>query len=167
MVVHAQTVTDGHLRRMKACGVIPTFFARHVEVWGDRHKNLFLGPERAARIDPCGSAVALGMPFSLHVDTPVLPPSALESMSAAVNRVTSGGEVLGPEQRISAHEAVLAYTRYAALCCGGEGRIGRLSPGGFADFVVLDRCIEESDPMSIRDIRVCATYCGGRRVYEA
>ncbi|MBQ2761065.1 MAG: amidohydrolase [Mailhella sp.] len=167
MVVHAQTVTEEHLRRMKACGVIPTFFARHVEVWGDRHKNLFLGPERAARIDPCGSAVALGMPFSLHVDTPVLPPSALESMSAAVNRVTSGGEVLGPEQRISAHEAVLAYTRYAALCCGGEGLLGRLSPGGFADFVVLDRCIEESDPMSIRDIKVCATYCGGRRVYEA
>ncbi len=166
MLIHAQTVSDDHLRRMKACGIIPSFFARHVEVWGDRHKALFLGPERASRLDPCGSAAALKMPFSLHVDSPVLPPTVLESMHAAVNRITSGGELLGPDQRISAHEAVLAYTRYAALCCGGMNSIGQLSPGFFADFVVLDKSIEESDPLTIRDICIKATFCGGRKVYE-
>lgn len=165
MVIHAQTVSDEHLARMKACGLIPSFFARHVEVWGDRHKKMFLGPDRAARIDPCGSAVALGMPFSLHVDSPVLPPSVLDSMHAAVNRITSGGEVLGPEQRIPAREAVLAYTKYAALCCFGENDRGQLSPGYFADFVVLDRSIEESEPTTIRDIKVRSTYCGGQQVY--
>ncbi|MBQ9105876.1 MAG: amidohydrolase family protein, partial [Mailhella sp.] len=121
--------------------------------------------DRAARIDPCGSAVALGMPFALHVDSPVLPPSVLDSMHAAVNRVTSGGEVLGPEQRIPAREAVLAYTKYAALCCFGENDRGQLSPGYFADFVVLDRSIEESEPTTIRDIKVRSTYCGGQQVY--
>ncbi len=166
MLIHAQTVSDDQLRRMKAIGVIPTFFARHVEVWGDRHKALFLGPERTARLDPCGSAVALGMPFSLHVDSPVLPPTALGSMYAAVNRVTSGGELLGPEQRISAHHAILAYTRYAALCCAGEKDRGQLSPGFFADFVVLDRSIEESAPATIRDIKIRATFCGGQKVFE-
>ena len=110
--------------------------------------------------------MALGLPFSLHVDSPILPPTALGSMHAAVNRVTSGGEVLGPEQRISAREAVLAYTRYAALCCKGENSIGQLSPGFFADFVVLGRCVEEIDPMGIRDIEVQATYCNGHKVFE-
>ena len=166
ILLHAQTVSDEQLRRMKACGIIPSFFARHIEVWGDRHKALFLGPERAARLDPCGSAVALGLPFSLHVDSPILPPTALGSMHAAVNRVTSGGDVLGPEQRISAREAVLAYTRYAALCCKHENCIGQLSPGFFADFVVLDRSIEESQPGFIRDIEVKATYCNGRKVFD-
>ena len=81
--------------------------------------------------------------------------------------ITSGGEVLGPDQRISAREAVKAYTTSAALCCAGEFDRGQLSPGRFADFVLLDRNIEESDPLTIRDIQVCATYCGGRKVYEA
>ena len=166
MLIHAQTVSDEHLQRMKAIGVIPSFFVRHVEVWGDRHKKYFLGPERAARLDPCGSAVALGMPFGLHVDTPILPPTVLDSIHNAVNRVTSGGEVLGPDQRISPREAVKAYTTYAALCCAGEKDRGQLSPGRFADFVVLDRSIEESDPMTIRDIKICATYCGGNKVFE-
>jgi predicted amidohydrolase YtcJ len=166
MLIHAQTVSDEHLQRMKAIGVIPSFFVRHVEVWGDRHKKYFLGPERASRMDPCGSAVALGMPFGLHVDSPILPPTVLGSMHVAVNRITSGGEVLGPDQRISAREAVKAYTTYAALCCAGELDRGQLSPGRFADFVLLDRNIEESDPLTIRDIKVCATYCGGRKVYE-
>lgn len=165
ILLHAQTVSDEQLRRMKACGIIPSFFARHIEVWGDRHKALFLGPERAERLDPCGSAVAIGLPFSLHVDSPILPPTALGSMHAAVNRVTSGGEVLGAEQCISAREAVLAYTRYAALCCKNENNIGQLSPGFFADFVVLDRSVEESEPSTIRDIKVKATYCNGRKVF--
>lgn len=166
MLIHAQTVSEDHLHRMKAIGVIPSFFVRHVEVWGDRHKKFFLGPERAARMDPCGSAVALGMPFGLHVDSPILPPTVLDSMHVAVNRITSGGEVLGPEQRISPREAVKAYTTYAALCCSGEFDRGQLSPGRFADFVLLDRSIEEGDPLTIRDISVKATYCGGRKVYE-
>ena len=166
ILLHAQTVSDEQLRRMKDSGIIPSFFARHVEVWGDRHKALFLGPERTARLDPCGSAVALGLPFSLHVDSPILPPTALGSMHAAVNRVTSGGEVLGPEQCISAREAVLAYTRYAALCCKNENNIGQLSPGFFADFVVLGRSVEESEPLAIRDIEVRATYCNGYKVFE-
>ena len=166
ILLHAQTVSDEHLRRMKAIGVIPTFFVRHVEVWGDRHKKFFLGPERASRMDPCGSAVALGIPFGLHVDSPILPPTVLGSMHVAVNRITSGGEVLGPDQRISAREAIKAYTTYAALFCAGESDRGQLSPGRFADFVLLDRNIEESDPLTIRDISVKATFCGGRKVYE-
>lgn len=86
MLVHAQTASDGQLARMKACGIIPSLFGRHVEVWGDRHAALFLGPERTARLNPAGSCVRLGMPFSLHVDTPVLPVTALGSMHGAVQQ---------------------------------------------------------------------------------
>ncbi len=167
MLIHAQLVSDEHLQRMKACGVIPTFFSRHIEVWGDRHKAIYLGPERAARMDPAGSAVRLGMPFALHVDTPVLPVTALGSMHAAVNRVSDGGELLGPDQRISARDALLAYTANAALCCGGEHDRGRIEPGSYADFALLDADLEAVDPASLRDVRVLRTICGGRTVYQA
>ena len=61
MLIHAQLVSDSQLERMKACGIIPSLFARHIEVWGDRHAAIFLGPERTARMDPAGSCVRLGL----------------------------------------------------------------------------------------------------------
>lgn len=166
MLVHAQLVSDDQLRRMKACGIIPTFFSRHIEVWGDRHAALYLGPERTARMDPAGSAARLGMPFALHVDTPVLPVTALGSMHAAVNRVSAGGVLFGADQRITPRQALEAYTTNASLCCGGEADRGRIEPGRFADFVLLDKGIEAVEPDHIRDVKVRMTICGGRIVYQ-
>ena len=167
MLIHAQLVSDEQLARMKACGVIPSLFARHIEVWGDRHCAIFLGPERTARMDPAGSCVRLGMPFSLHVDTPVLPVTALGSMHAAVNRISDGGVLFGPDQRITPHQALAAYTSYASLCCGGEHDRGRIEPGRYADFVLLDCDLEAIEPLEIRKAKVLMTLCGGRVVYQA
>ena len=166
MLVHAQLASDDHLKRMKACGIIPTLFSRHIEVWGDRHAALFLGPERTARMNPAGSCVRLGMPFSLHVVTPVLPVTALGGMHVAVNRVSSGGVLFGPDQRISPQEALKAYTVYAAMCCGGEQDRGRIEPGRYADFVLLSDRID-ADPAAIKNIKVRMTICGGRIVHQA
>ncbi|MEN8243861.1 MAG: amidohydrolase, partial [Thermodesulfobacteriota bacterium] len=57
MIIHCQTASDDHIQRMKKIGAIPSYFANHVYYWGDRHEKLFLGPERAARIDPLGSSL--------------------------------------------------------------------------------------------------------------
>ena len=91
MIIHVQMATDEQLSRLHACGVTPTFFVRHVNVWGERHVNLFLGEERAARLDPCGSCVRMGIPFGLHVDSPVQPVDAIRSIHTAVNRTTTAG----------------------------------------------------------------------------
>ncbi len=167
MIIHAQLVSDEQIRRMKACGIVPTLFARHIEVWGDRHCATYLGPERTARLDPAASCVRIGIPFGLHVDTPVLPVTALGSMHAAVNRVSSGGVLFGPEQRITARSALEAYTVNAALSCAGERDRGRIEPGRYADFVLLDRNPENVEPSEIRNVKVRRTICGGRTVYEA
>lgn len=166
MLVHAQMVSDSQLERMKACGIIPTFFVKHVEVWGDRHAKIFLGPERMSRLDPCGSAAKIGLPFALHVDTPVLPVTALESMHTAVNRTSSSGIVYGENQRISIKQALEAYTVNAALCCAGEKNRGRLKPGYYADFVLLDKDLEEILSADIKNAQVLKTICGGNIVYE-
>ncbi len=167
MLVHAQLVSDDQLRRMKACGVIPTFFSRHIEVWGDRHAALYLGPERTARMDPAGSAARLGMPFALHVDSPVQPVDAIRSIHTAVNRTTSAGRVLGPDQRVSTLHALRAYTADAARCAALQGRIGRIAPGLFADFVQLSADPLATPPEALEKLSVLRTICGGRVVYEA
>lgn len=167
MIIHAQTASDAHLEQMRDLDIIPSFFSRHIEVWGDRHHDIFLGPERAARLNPAGSCERLGMPFTLHVDTPVLPVTVLQSMHAAVNRISDGGRLLGAEQRISPRAALQAYTTYAALCCDGEKDRGCLEPGRWADFVLLSDDILDIAPENINQVQVRQTICGGRTVYAA
>lgn len=167
MLIHAQTVREDQLERMKAIGIIPTFFGQHISVWGDRHATIFLGPERTNRMNPAGSAVRHGMPFSLHVDTPVVPVMVLESMNTAVNRRSSGGVVYGEDQKITPYQALQAYTSYASLCCLSENDRGMLKAGYYADVVVLDNDIEKIEPEKIIDTKVCMTICGGKVVYKA
>lgn len=60
-----------------------------------------------------------------------------------------------------------AYTTYASFCYGGEHDRGRIKPGRFADFILLDSDIETVDPSGIRDTEALKTTCDGRVVYEA
>ena len=113
------------------------------------------------------SAVERGIPYAIHNDPPVSPPDALHSMWVAVNRLTSSGEVLGPEQGIAPEQALLAYTREAAFVLGIEDVVGTLAPGMYADFVVLSENPLEVDPMKIKDIEVEATVMNGRITYIA
>ena len=167
MIIHVQMASDDQLVRLHACGVTPTFFVRHVNVWGERHVKLFLGEERASRLDPCGSCVRLGIPFGLHVDSPVQPVDAIRSIHTAVNRTTPTGRVLGPEQRIAPIDALRAYTVNAAACSGLNGVVGTIAPGFYADFVQLSGNPLTVPPESIETLSVLRTISGGRLVHTA
>ena len=78
----------------------PSFFVAHVYYWGDRHRDIFLGLERAARISPLNTALEKEIPFTIHLDTPVVPMDPLLLAWTAVNRQTADGEILGPAERI-------------------------------------------------------------------
>lgn len=165
-IVHAQMASQEQLARMKGCGVLPTLFPVHIDLWGDRHRNVFLGPERACRLDPAGDCVRLGMPFGLHVDTPVTPPDVIRNMHHAVNRRTSSGVLLGAEQRISPSDALKAYTVHAAKFCNRERECGVICPGSFADMVCLDTEIAYTTPEELGQAEVRMTICGGKVVYQ-
>lgn len=166
VVIHAQTARDDQLDRMKDLGVIPSFFELHTYYWGDRHRDVFLGPGRAARISPLRSAADRGIRFTLHADTPVVPMEPMRMVAAAVTRRTGSGAVLGKDQRIDPMAALRAVTIDAAHQMFLEESVGSLEEGKLADLVVLDRSpLEAGD--ELEKVRVLATYVGGRRVYEA
>ena len=166
IIVHAQMARDDQLDRMKALGVIPSFFPLHTFYWGDRHVARFLGPERASRISPTAAAAARAIHFSIHADTPVLPMEPLRMVASAVTRRTASGAVLGPEQRIGVMQALRAVTIDAAYEEFLENKVGSLEPGKLADFVIVDRSPLE-DPEHIETIRVLDTYVAGRVAYHA
>ena len=166
VIVHAQMAREDQLARMRALGAVPSFFGLHVLYWGDRHRDIFLGPERARRISPAASAVRHGLRFTLHADTPVVPMQPLRMVATAVSRRTRSGAVLGPEQRIEPMRALRAVTIDAAWQHFEEVDKGSLEPGKLADLVILDRSPLE-DPDRIDEIQVLETIVGGRSVWRA
>ena len=166
-IEHSQTARPDQLLRMKQLGVTPSFFVAHVYYWGDRHRDIFLGPERAAHISPLATALADGLHFTLHNDTPVTPVNPLQLVWSAVNRVTTSGQVLGPDERIGAYDALRAVTADAAWQNFEEAKKGTIEPGKFADFVVLAENPLTVPPMHIKDIRIVETIVGGDIVYQA
>jgi hypothetical protein len=167
VMIHAQTVREDQLDAMKELGIIPSFFGMHTYYWGDWHRDSVLGPERASRISPAASALRRGIPFTQHHDAPVALPSAIMVLFSQVNRVTRSGEVLGPEQRVSAMDAVKSITIHAAHQYFEEATKGSLEPGKLADLVILDRNPLAVDPMAIKDITVVETIKEGRTIYRA
>ena len=162
-IEHCQTVRDDQLDRMKSLGVTPSFFVGHVYYWGDRHHDLFLGPDRAARISPLASALARGIRFTVHDDTPVTPVNPLQLVWVAAQRQTTGGRILGPAERISAEQALRAITADAAWQNHEENIKGTLEAGKLADFVVLDSNPLQTQPADLRKLRVLQTVVGGAR----
>ncbi|MCP4762726.1 MAG: amidohydrolase, partial [archaeon] len=100
VMIHAQTVREDQLDRMKNLQMIPSFYQMHTYFWGDWHLDSVLGPERGARISPVASTIKREMPFTVHCDTPVLPPLTPYMLWTAVNRKTRSGRIIGEDQKI-------------------------------------------------------------------
>ncbi len=166
IVIHAQMTREDQMDRMAETGTIPSFFNMHTYYWGDRHWEIFMGPERAAQMSPASWAVRRGIPFTLHADTPVVPMEPLRIVWSAVNRLSSGGRVIGADQRISVIEALKGITTYAAYQAFEENDKGTIEPGKLADLVVLARNPLTIPPIELADIPVMRTMVGGRTVFE-
>ena len=166
-IEHCQTVREDQLDAIAELGISPSFFVSHTYYWGDRHRDIFLGPERGARISPLKSALKRGIRFSVHSDCPVTPVSPLFCVFAAVNRLTSGGHVLGPEYRLTPEEALRATTIDAAWQTFEEDIKGSIEPGKLADFTILDRNPLTVSPEEIRNIKVREVIIGNEQVYKA
>jgi len=160
-VQHSQTTTTAQYRRMAALGMCANIFANHTFYWGDQHRDVTVGPERASRMNACGTAVREGVSFSIHCDAPVTPMGHLHTMWCAINRLTATGDVLGEHERITPEQALHSVTIGAAWQLKLDHEIGSIEAGKLADFAVLEEDPLTVDPVSIKDIGVWGTVLGG------
>jgi predicted amidohydrolase YtcJ len=161
VMIHAQMVREDQLDRMRALGILPSFFSTHCFYWGDLHVASLLGRARAFRINPARSAQRRGMRFSLHNDSPVVPPNILFLIWSAVTRLSRSGQVIGPAQRLTAAEALRAVTIDAAYQHFEEATKGSIEVGKLADMAVLSDNPLRVAPEAIREIGVLATLKEG------
>jgi predicted amidohydrolase YtcJ len=158
---HCQMADEALFRRMANLGVCANLFANHLYYWGEAHRTLTLGPDRAERMDACATALRLGVPLAVHSDAPITALAPMFTAWCAVNRLTSSGHVLGANERISVADALRTITLGAAYTLGLDDRIGSIEVGKFADFCVMDDDPTEIDPVKLKDVRIAGTVLGG------
>ena len=164
VIIHSQIMRPDQLQAYKTLGLLPSFFTNHTYYWGDTHLAN-LGERRAGYISPLRSALALGIRATNHTDCTVTPVDPLFLLWTAVNRVTRSGRVLGPDERVTPYEGLLAMTANGAYEYFEDSRKGTLEVGKLGDLVVLDRNPLKVDPAALKDIRVVATVKAGRTIY--
>ena len=164
---HCQMADEAQFRRMANMGVCANLFANHIYYWGDQHRDITMGPDRATRMDACRTAQRLGVNFAIHSDAPVTPLGPLFTAWCAVNRVTASGQVLGEKEKISVASALFAITLGAAYTLKMDGDVGSIEPGKYADFAVLEQDPTKVDPMDLKDVPVWGTIISGEATQAA
>ena len=166
-IEHAQVVAPEDVKKFKDQRVIASMQPNHLLTdmnWAESR----VGAERAKHSYAWKEFLDDGVVLAFGTDYPVEPITPFRGLYAAVTRKNEAGtKEYVPEQKITIHQAIAAYTTGAAYAQFAENEKGTLRPGMLADFVVLDRDITKVDPPEILKTKVLRTVVGGKTVYEA
>lgn len=165
-----QTITLEHLgysteaqnRRIAELGLMVSAQPNYIRVLGDAYAETGLGPDRAAAMNRLGSLEAKGVPIGLHSDFNMAPIDPLYLAWIACNRITIGGKVKAPTERLSLDKALRAITIDAAKVIGMDHMVGSVAAGKRADFVALDRNPYERGVMRLNEVRVKGVVFQGK-----
>jgi predicted amidohydrolase YtcJ len=143
---------------MQKAKIIASMQPNFVGEWGGINGmyHARLGSERALRNNPFREVLSSKVKMVFGSDC--MPFSPLYGIISAVNAPYES-------QRLTAEEAIAAYTRDAAYSSFEERLKGTIAEGKLADFVVLsaDPIV---DPETLKSLTVVKTILGGDVVYD-
>ena len=99
-------------------------------------------------------------------DCPIAPPNPLMGIYAATSRRADNGEIILPDEGITAEEALKMYTEVAARANFEEKNKGMISPGKLADLVVLNGDPTRLPIDEIKNIEVEMTILDGEILWN-
>jgi predicted amidohydrolase YtcJ len=167
-IEHAQVLSPEDIPRFAKLGVIPSMQASH-QTSDMRWAEARVGPQRIRGAYAWRSLLNTGVIIPDGSDFPVEEVNPLISFHSAVTRQDATNWPAGgwyPDQVMTREEALKGMTSWAAYAAFQEKVLGSLSPGKYADFVVLDRDIMKIPATDILKTRVLSTWLGGRKVFE-
>jgi predicted amidohydrolase YtcJ len=162
VLVHFAVSAPDQVARIRALGAIVSGNPYYVTALADQYGKVGLGPTRADDMVRLGDLSRAGISWSLHSDMPMAPADPLFLMWCAVNRVTASGRVAGPQQRVTAEDALRGVTIEAAYSLKLENEIGTIAPGKRANLTILAENPLTVPVEAIKDIRVWGTVMEGR-----
>ncbi len=168
-IEHAQHLTPQAIPRFAELGVIPSMQPYHA-IDDGRWAEKRIGPERIKTTYAFKSLLDAKASLTFGSDWSVAPIDTMIGIYAAVTRRTIDGlnpDGWVPEQKISVEDALRAYTHNNAYAGFQEDRLGTITPGFLADFVVLSDDIFTINPPDLATVKVQRTVIGGHDAYIA
>ncbi len=166
-IEHAQIVDPADLPRFAALGVIASMQPTHATSDKNMAENR-LGAARLAGAYAWKTLIDSGARFAGGSDFPVESPNPFYGLYSAVTRQDHEGNPPGgwrPAEKLTPVQALAAFTTGAAYAAHAETSVGTLTPGKWADFIIVDHDLFADDPATIWATKVSQTWVGGKRVF--
>ena len=164
-IEHCTWPTRPQIARIARLGMIPVTQPGSIRELGDIWREQ-LG-DRIERANPLREEIEAGIPVVISSDAFVQSYRPLDTISAAVRRVTPSGVRVGADQELSVDEAIVAHTINAARAIRMEDRIGSIETGKLADLVVIDGDPHAMPPESLGTLPIWMTILDGKIVHRA
>ena len=162
-IEHCTLVNPDLLRRIKACGCIPTPFWTYVFYHGEKWAQY--GDDKLRWMFAHRSFIDEGIVVPGASDYGPGPFEPLMAIQSMVTRRDYRGREWGPNQKITVDEAIRVATINGAYASSEESLKGSIKAGKLADFVMLEKDPHDVDPNQIKDIKVIRTVVGGKTMY--
>jgi len=164
-IEHCGLVRPDQLDRIAELGVVPVIQPTFLADNGDDYAAI-MGPERAPWLYRGRAFLDRGITVAGSSDRPVSDGAPLRAMQFMVERTAASGLAVGPDEAVSAEEALTAYTLGAAYACRLEHLLGSIAPGKLADFAVVADDPRSVAPSRIGAVEVLATILDGEFVHN-
>ncbi|MGH9860519.1 MAG: amidohydrolase, partial [Candidatus Acidiferrales bacterium] len=167
-IEHAQVVAPADFSRFAELGVIASMQPCH-ETTDMRWAQERVGQERSKGAYAWKSMLNNNVRLAFGTDYPVEPLNPMTGLYACVTRERPEGGPAGgwiPQEKISIDECIRGYTLGSAYAEFEEANKGQLTPGKFADIVVLSADVTKVPPAQLLKTQAVTTIVGGRVVYE-
>jgi predicted amidohydrolase YtcJ len=168
-IEHAQVVSAGDFDRFARLHVIASMQPSHLLTdmnWAEAR----LGAERVKYSYAWRSFLDHNVVLAFGTDYPVESINPFRGLYAATTRQNEAGtKTYQPQEKITLHEAIYAYTQASAFAENQEKQKGRLEPGFVADFVILDHDITAptTTPQELLHTKVLRTVLNGEIIYSS
>ena len=165
---HAQIVALADIPRFKALNVIPSMQPTHATSDMNMAEDR-IGAERLKGAYAWRSFLDQGSRLVSGSDYPIELANPFHGIHAAVTRQDKGNQPENgwiPEQAITIEEAMRSFTIDAAWAAHQENVLGGLSPGKWADFILIDQDLFTIPSQDLWKTEVLQTWLAGKQVYK-
>ena len=165
-IEHAQHIDPEDVPRFGGLGVIASIQAVHGTSDGPWIPSR-LGDVRAkATSQPWRDLFNTGAVITNGTDVPVERIDPIASYYSSVTRRMIDGQAFYPEHKMTREEALQTYTINNAYAAFEENYKGTLSPGKYADFIVLSNNLLTIEDSDIPSTTIDMTFVGGELKYQ-